>query len=347
MGERKADDPESLIRDADLVAQLAGAKASPVGGFWIESLVRIQAERDAERALSPVKRRRVETRKVLASQQAEDDDRHHIHSVLALCGLPYRDPGEETRDFIREYGRNSLSVQAGYLKDPMTGRMRRQGLPYGPKARLLLLHICTTAIRQKSATIEIADSMSAFVRDLGFSVTGGKRGTLTQFKEQLNRLAAARMQLGLWHGERATTINAQPIKAFDIWLPSDPDQKLLWSSTLQLDTEFFESLRKHALPVDIRALRAFSQSARQIDMLLWLGYRLRTVNRRYVISWTTLAEQFGGQVARSRKFKEMFADDLAAMREVFPALPATITDEGLVLTPCAPAEAFAARRRLT
>ena len=54
----------------------------------------------------------------------------HIHSVLALCGLPYRDPGD-AREFFREYGRNSLSLLAGRLKNP---RHRRDGVP-GPALR--------------------------------------------------------------------------------------------------------------------------------------------------------------------------------------------------------------------
>lgn len=333
--------------DPDLAAKLA-----PIQGEFrdvmLRNLVAIQEKRDAAKALSPVKRRRTEARDLVANTQAEEADRHHIHSVIALCGLPYRDPGTGVREHLREYGKSSLAVQAGYLKDPVTGRMTPQGLPYGPKARLLLLHICTMAIRQKSAEIEIADSMSAFIRDLGFPVTGGDRGTLRQFKEQLNRLAASRMQIGLWNGDAATTINAQPIRSFDIWLPQDAGQRMLWSSTLRLDPEFFESLRQHALPVDVRALRAFSQSARQIDMLLWLGYRMRSVSRRYVISWPTLMEQFGTNVARSRKFKEMFADDLAAMKEVFPALPVELGPDGITLRPCDPEQVFSiGRKRLT
>jgi hypothetical protein len=133
--------------------------------------------------------------------------------------------------------------------------------------------------------------MSAFIRDLGFSVRGGSRGTITQFKEQLNRLAASHMQIGLWNGSRSMALNAQPIKSFEIWLPQDPDQRVLWSSTLRLDHDFYELLRAHALPIDIRALRAFAQSAKQIDMVLWLAYRLRNVSRPYPISWEKLREQ--------------------------------------------------------
>lgn len=332
----------AAILDADLAARLDGLHGS-MREVLLRHLIGIQDKRDAAKALSPVKRRRIATRELIAEHRAEDSDRHHIHSVLALCGLPYREPGNGAREHLREYGKASLAVQAGYLKDPSTGRMTPQGLPYGPKARLLLLHICTMAVRQKRAEIEIADSMTAFIRDLGFAVTGGQRGTLRQFKEQLNRLAAARMQIGLWNGNTATTLNAQPIKAFDIWLPRDAEQRTLWSSRLRLDQEFFESLREHALPIDIRVLKAFSQSAKQIDMVMWLAYRLRRIDRRYPISWGALTEQFGSNIKDAWRFRHSFAEDLAAIREVFPTLPVEITDQGVILKPCDPERLFSAK----
>jgi len=49
-------------------------------------------------------------------------------------------------------------------------------LPYGPKPRLLMVHFCTMAMRNNSPDIEIEDSMSAFIRALGFEVRGGRRG---------------------------------------------------------------------------------------------------------------------------------------------------------------------------
>jgi hypothetical protein len=333
------------IRDLDLREKAEGLKGNPGYGMLLEILVKTQRERDAETRKTSLEKRRSKARKQIKENPFKDDDRHHIHSVLALCGLPYREPAAGAREYQREYGRNSLAVQAGFLKDPATGKMVPQGLPYGPKARLLLLHVCTMAIRQRSAEIAIADSMSAFIREMGFAVTGGQRGTIAQFKEQLNRLAAARMQIGLWRGDRTSTINAQPIKSFDIWLPQDPGQRMLWSSTLRLDHDFYESLREHALPVDIRALRAFSQSAKQIDMVLWLGYRLRKISRPYPISWDALYEQFGSNVKRLRKFREEFAKDLEIIREVFPDLPVAVTEEGIRLHPCEPQTLFVPGKR--
>lgn len=333
------------ITDPDLVARLAAVEGLPGYDGVLFGAQKVQAERNRERGLTPVKRRRAQTARALKEQRFTDEDCHHIHSVLALCGLPYRRPPDGTRDFLQEYGRNSLVVTSGFLKNPVTGRMEPQGLPYGPKARLLLLHICSMAIRQKSAEIEIADSMTAFIRELGFAVTGGSRGTLGQFKEQLNRLAAARMQLGLWQGTQTSTINAQPIEAFNIWLPSNPDQQVLWSSTLRLDERFYRSLTTHALPVDIRILRAFSQSARQMDIVLWLGYRLRNLKRSYPIRWATLHAQFGSGVTSLRKFRQSFAADLKVIEEVIPTLPVRLTETGLLLMPCDAEKLFVPTRR--
>lgn len=58
-----------------------------------------------------------------------------------------------------------------------------------------MIHLCTAAKLQKIPLVEIAHSMSDLMRDLGLGVTGGKTGRITRFKDQLNRLAATRMQL--------------------------------------------------------------------------------------------------------------------------------------------------------
>ena len=328
---------EIQIQDPDLLQELEQARGTPVFKLIKRHVEQVQQRRNEAAArqaiLTPVRRRRDQARDVIASVELKHEERYHLHSVLALCGLPYRRPPNDVTDYIREYGRNSLVIQAGYLKDPLTGRMIRQGLPYGPKARLLMIHICTMALRQNSPQIEIADSMSAFIHELGFQVTGGEKGTINLFKEQLHRLAAAHMQIGLWQGDRSTTINSQPIEAFDIWLPREAEQKMLWSTTLHLDQKFYNSLKEHALPVDIRAIRSFANSAKQIDMVLWLAYRLRSVERPYEIKWNVLREQFGASVARLRKFKESFRDDLRAVMEVFPQIPVKITERGLCLMP--------------
>jgi hypothetical protein len=145
--------------------------------------------------------------------------------------LPYRAPDNAT-EYIRRNGRAALIVQAGFLLDPATREPKKQGLPYGAKPRLLLIHACSEAIRRQSAVIPIADSMSAFMRELGLPVTGGLRGSIGIFKEQLNRLAAARLQI-IWAGDdRGSTINTTPFRRLDVWFPRDPHQRVLWPPRL-------------------------------------------------------------------------------------------------------------------
>ncbi|GBU19157.1 hypothetical protein AOPFMNJM_3439 [Methylobacterium jeotgali] len=333
------------IRDPDLLAEIEAARGGFLFAPIVEHILYRQRERDraveaagaaatARAGMARDRRRREAVREVIENQPTSPDTIQHIHSVLALCGLPYRDPGA-AREFTREYGRTSLTVLAGRLKSPVTGEMEAQGLPYGPKARLVLLHLCTEAVRQRSPEIEVARSLSGFMREMGFAVTGGERGTIRQFKEQLNRLAACTMQIGLWDGaDTASTLNVPPFRRLDLW-KEGPDGSAR-ARTVRFHQDFYDNLVQHALPVDMRAARAFSGSARKLDLLFWVGYRLRSLQRPLRLTWTNLHGQFGGDNANPRSFRQAFKADVTHLREVFPKLPVTLDDTGMTLDPAGP-----------
>lgn len=266
----------------------------------------------------------------------DPDELAFLHIVLAQCGLPYRDPASQ--HYLRKNGRAALIVSAGWLLDPATRMPVLQGVPYGAKPRLLLIHLCTEAVRRQSACVPIADSMSAFMRELGLAVTGGATGSVGRFKEQLNRLAAARMQLTLELGDRGTTLNPGPvISRFDVWFPRDARQRVLWPSEVVLSAEFFASLQAGALPLDPRAVRALQHSARGLDIYTWLAHRLprvRGVNTR--VSWGALQGQFGPDIANPDNFRRKM---LATLRQVLAVYTTARVDQvegGLVLWRSAP-----------
>jgi hypothetical protein len=178
-----------------------------------------------------------------------------LHVVLAQCGLPYREPASSLQFYEKRNGRTSLVLTPGVLLDPKTRKATMQGIPYGAKPRLLMIHLGTEAKLRKSPEVEIANSMSAFMQDLGLAVTGGKNGSIRNFKEQLNRLAATRMQLLFQDEDKVSMVNAtSPISRYDVWFPKSPSQRMLWPSTVTLSNEFFESLMgQNALPLDARA----------------------------------------------------------------------------------------------
>jgi hypothetical protein len=94
------------------------------------------------------------------------EDFAFTHSVLAQAALPTARPPDDVRKWERRQGRATLLVTAGSVLDPRTGQFVPLPLPYGPKARLLLIHLNTEAVRRQSPIIPVEDSMTAFFRRL-------------------------------------------------------------------------------------------------------------------------------------------------------------------------------------
>lgn len=332
---------ETLIRDDDLKATLEKTPR----GFAFDSLVGVliatQQKRDKERqeqanraaALANMPRdtrRRAIIREVFENEGVSQDNLSYMHSVLAVCGLPYRQLPEGVLEYERTQGRMGLVVTAGKLRAP-DGTRHQQPVPFGPKSRLLLAHLTTQAIRYKTPEIELADTLTGFLRELGYPATGGDAGTLKAFKIQLNALFACRMELSCWDGHKATTIKAEPFDSVEVFFSDNPDQKSLWASKIRFSDRMFNSLTQRAVPMDIRALRAFQGSARKLDLVYWIGYRLHSIRAPIHISHQALMQQFGTGYARQVDFERALARDIAHLREVFPKLPVKLTEQGLTL----------------
>jgi hypothetical protein len=342
---------ESLIRDIDLRERLEEARGKFAFDIVAHSLVSQQqkrdeavagnAQRNAELAAMPRDtRRRATIREIIETKPPAIGDMRHIHSVLAVCGLPYNRQPLDVRRFERSQGQMSLVANAGELQSP-NGTWEPQPLPFGPKARLLMMHLCSEAIRQKSAVVEIADSLTAFVRDMGFNDSGGTRGALTAFKLQINALAACTLRIGAWDGTNARTRIIVPFESIDVWLPSNPNQRMLWPSTVTFSDVMYKNLERHALPVNAKAVRAFAGSARKLDLYFWLGYRLYNIQTPLRISWEALASQFGQGFTRPRAFRAQLAEEIRHIREVFPKLPLRLDEVGLHLEPADPTNVLA------
>jgi len=328
--------PETTeVIDRDLLDRIEAARGTANYSFTIIGCKAEQERRNALNGHARDKRRRLATRSLIEQEPPALHDLRHIHSVLAICGLPYRRLPDGVRDFERKQGNMALDVSAGLLRDPH-GNKVLQPVPFGPKARLILMHLCSEAVRQKSATIDIAETFTGFVRDLGFSDSGGRKGPLTAFKEQLNALSACTMRMSVWTGERVRTRTITPIEEIDLWLAANPGQRSLWPSTVTFSPAMYESLKRHALPVNVKAVRAFAGSARKLDLYFWLGYRLHNISSETFVPWSSLATQFGDGYARLRDFTAAFHDDLKDIQDVFPRLPIELSEDGIRLMPADP-----------
>lgn len=253
--------------------------------------------------MTPIERRA--RKAALDIESGEPGSVLYQHTVMCQTVLPYRDPGDEVRVWEQRNGDTRLKLLAGEAVHPAIGEFVDIGLPYGPKPRLILAHLNAVALRTNSPVIEVEDSLSAFVRRLGLHRNGR---TLHTIKDQLARLSAASIRLGIAREGQAINIHTGIVGAFDLWLPPGENQRVLWPTTVTLSDAYFTSLTRHAVPLDERALVALSHTAMGLDIYAWLSQRLNRVlpGQRVFITWAALKEQFGGQYDRMDNFKPVF-----------------------------------------
>jgi hypothetical protein len=270
--------------------------------------------------LRPVDRKRLDRLQERTENPLTSDAIAYVHTILAQCFLPYKDP--KTTYWQRKNGKYSILLAAGALLDPDTPTTPIPlGLPYGAKPRLFQSYVCTKAIKHQSRVIPVQRSMTAMIHELGFDVRGGKRGSINSFKKQINRFARCQFDIVVTDNVASTQtyIKAEPIESFKVWFAQNPDQHSFWPSEIVLTEPFYLSLKEHAIPYDFRALRAIQNKPRALDIYLWMTQRLYRipVNKPLLMHWTELYEMFGGQCPR-KVFKQVFPKDLMAARLAYP-----------------------------
>jgi hypothetical protein len=240
------------------------------------------------------------------------------HSILAQTSLPAARPPDKLLVWERRQGRATLLVEAGKAINPRTGHFEQLGLPYGPKARLLLMHLNGEAMRRQSPVIPVEDSMTAFFRRLMGRTQDGRQAKM--LKGQLSALAAAQFRIGITSAEGALQVDTKVVGAFNLWFEKDENQRVLWPSTLKLSLDYYHSLQRSAVPLDERAIAMLAHSAVALDIYCWLAQRLHRVppGAPQFVPWTALQEQFGQGYTRIRKFREFFTGLLPQIRSAYP-----------------------------
>ena len=163
--------------------------------------------------------RRVEVTHEMLSELPTAEDLSFLHSGLCQTCLPHSRPAENHAIWRRRSGRFSLLVQPGAI-DTGDGQPRYVGVPYGPKARLILIHLQTEGMR--SRTVSLGPSLSAFLRSLGLSVSGGPRGSIGAIREQSLRIARCSFTMQ-WTdtdaagGERTVISDTRLVDGLELW----------------------------------------------------------------------------------------------------------------------------------
>ncbi|WP_343818874.1 replication protein [Dyella marensis] len=284
--------------------------------------------------------RLISTGSLIAATPPRDDERHYMHSILCQVGLP-RSKVNGT-SFERRSGRVALLVEAGRI---WTGQdYVQQPLPYGALPRLMLAWMNTYAVRHNTPEIPIGDSASGFLRMLGKQSNGGKRGSFTMFRKQVQALAACRMTLGYNSEDRAHTYDGKPIKHFEAWLSSREHERSFWPGSMTLSDDYYQTLKQHAVPLDLRAYTDLKGSALAMDVYMWLAQRLHRIGARpAIVHWSSLREQFGQEYQGKdpgKDFKKKFQLALRSALVVYPQAKVRRVTGGVMLMASPPPVPF-------
>ena len=240
--------------------------------------------------------------------------------AMVQATLPHKKV--EGNEFERRNGAFTLSLMAP----------AKIGLPYGTVPRLLLAWLTTEAVKTQSRELELGDSLSGFMRELGLTPTGGARGDITRLKNQTTRLFSSTITAIYESGDKTAILNRSIAdKAVLWWHAKHPEQAALWRSTVTLSEQFYAEVIEHPIPVDLRALKVLKKSPMALDLYCWLTYRASYAKKPSLIPWAALAMQFGSDYARLRDFKASFMAELRKVATVYAGAQFEITDAGLVV----------------
>ncbi len=262
------------------------------------------------------------------------------HAVLCSVSLPYRNAGDDTRVWMRSCGSARLRIEAGAVPTK-GGGFRELGLPYGPRARLVLLHLCSEAIRIRSPEVEVEESFTAFARELGLGTNGRNLRTL---RDQVLRMSVVSMRMAQNYGSHTDQFSGSVFSKLRVSFPESPDQLGLWPSVVSFSPEFYDSLSHHAVPLRKEAIGALKHSSRALDVYCWLAYRLWRVKDPVFLRYKTLRDQFGIPTQDLRGFIRRFDQALHQALMVYPNANVEVRKEGVKLLssppPVAPREGF-------
>jgi hypothetical protein len=229
------------------------------------------------------------------------------------------------------------------------------GLPYGSYPRLALAWLSTEAVRTRSREIELGPTFSSFMYKLGLTPITGKRGTTSRLRDQLHRLFsttipcsysdedeghAAGLGYTIAHKHQLWWSPRDPELGFGDWLGRGRGLTCLYpkscSSVVVLSTEFYDELVGHAVPIDLRALKALKGSPLALDIYSWLTYRMSYLRKPCLIPWDALQTQFGADYGRLRDFKRRFLRHLGEVLQVYPSARIRVTSTFVTLRPSSP-----------
>ena len=293
----------------------------------VHKLIEAQGRQGA--LLADIDRRVVEA--AMRYMSDEDGDVGFVYSGWAQAALPHRKlPDDETWQIQTE--KVTLLVEPG-KRIVADGKPVSVGVPYGSRARLIMLYLQTEALRTGSREVELGRSLRAWLGRMGIP-QGGK--SIKEVREQAERISRCRLTFHVQQGGRAGLLNQHIVDTAMFLSSEDPTQGTLFVETARLSETFFEQLQRHPVPIEEAAIRAINNNSMALDIYCWLAYRLHVLPGSRAITWKALHAQFGSGFSRLDHFRPRFLENLQLALAVYRDARVEIGAKGVELQPSRP-----------
>ena len=257
------------------------------------------------------------------------------YTGFCLTSLPHKRL-PDTDIWEKKGHRVTLLVEPGRLQ--RGGAPRLYGVPYGARARMILLYLQTQAVRTNSREVELGRSMRDWLGRMGLS-WGGETGRA--LREQAARIAACSLKFW-WSGADADGWSAGRFVRSGLRFhdrstaAADPRQEELWEDRVVLDEVFWDALRQHPVPLREASLRQLGNRSVSLDLYVWMAYRLHTLARPTPVGWAALRAQFGSGHRELHTFRRDFRKALAPAVAAYPEARVEVGEDGVILYPSRP-----------
>jgi hypothetical protein len=262
----------------------------------------------------------------------EDSGVGFLYSGWCQAALPHKRLADDAMWRV-DTERVALLIEPGRRTSP-GGGAAWVGVPYGSRARLILLYLQSEALRTSSRDIELGRSLHAWLGRLGIPI-GGK--SFKDVREQAERLSRCHLSFHIQQsGGRSGLVNQSIVDTAMFVHDGHEDQGSLFVETARLSETFYEQLKKHPVPLEEAAIKAISNNSQALDVYCWLAYRLHVLPNARTVTWKALYAQFGASYKRIDHFKERFLDSLKIATAVYRDASVEVEAKGLVLKPSRP-----------
>ena len=268
---------------------------------------------------------------IAAEVMADETQRIGIsYTGFCLTALPHKKLADDA-PWEKRGHRVTLLVEPGRLKHG--GRTRLYGVPYGARARMILLYLQTQAIRTGSREVELGRSMRDWMERMGLAI-GGE--TARALREQAARISACSLKF-FWEDAGSDGFERGAIVRSGLrFQAEDSSQGSLWEDRVVLDETFYAALRDHPVPLLEAAIRQLRDRSMSLDIYVWLAWRLHSLTRSTPISWAALHAQFGTGFKAVRQFKPRFTEALDAALAAYPEARVELGEKAITLYPARP-----------